>query len=292
MAYSWTMSIGKQDDAIALLKQGMQANPVSYLLTFAYAEIEEQLKNLEEVHTAYNTFIDALHAELEEMDATQRQLVASASVNSIQAAPADQTAFDPNAPPPGLSISTPTGGAASASTTSSQASQHELTMADRRQELGIVWIQYMRFARRAEGLKPARTVFSKARKDKKWVTWEVFEAAGAYLSLLSLPLSFSCASIALRTAPSFTPLCIAPFPSSRSCRVFPTPRARRRQTVAPPCVPLFHSSQTRGSQPATHSPSFTSFFACVPRTEAVIFSHSNFSFSLHARCNSRMIFLF
>ncbi|KZV84585.1 hypothetical protein EXIGLDRAFT_624012 [Exidia glandulosa HHB12029] len=144
MAYSWTMSIGKQDDAIALLKQGMQANPVSYLLTFAYAEIEEQLKNLEEVHTAYNTFIDALHAELEEMDATQRQLVASASVNSIQAA-----------------------------------SQHELTMADRRQELGIVWIQYMRFARRAEGLKPARTVFSKARKDKKWVT-------GAYLCLLSL----------------------------------------------------------------------------------------------------------
>lgn len=29
MAVSWTLSIGKQDDAIALLKQGMQANPVS-----------------------------------------------------------------------------------------------------------------------------------------------------------------------------------------------------------------------------------------------------------------------
>ena len=28
-------------------------------------------------------------------------------------------------------------------------------------------------------IKAARAVFSKARKDKKWVTWEVFEAAGA-----------------------------------------------------------------------------------------------------------------
>ena len=32
MAYSWTMSIGKQDEAIAILKQGMQANPVSYVV--------------------------------------------------------------------------------------------------------------------------------------------------------------------------------------------------------------------------------------------------------------------
>lgn len=36
---------------------------------------------------------------------------------------------------------------------------------------------YMRFARRAEGLKPARSVFGKARKDK-WISWEVYEAAG------------------------------------------------------------------------------------------------------------------
>ena len=39
-------------------------------------------------------------------------------------------------------------------------------------------------------IKAARAVFSKARKEKKWVTWEVFEAAGAYrfytiVSLLS-----------------------------------------------------------------------------------------------------------
>ncbi|EJD42466.1 Suf-domain-containing protein [Auricularia subglabra TFB-10046 SS5] len=173
MAHSWTSRTGKQDDAVVLLKQGMHANPMSYLLTFAYAEVQEQLKNYEEVNATYTKFIDALHAELEEMDAEhQKELAAAAAAEPNNNNASFSAPFDPNAPPPGLSVNSP-----SAATISSQASQHELMIADRRQELGIVWIQYMRFARRAEGLKPARTVFSKARKDKKWVTWEVFEAA-------------------------------------------------------------------------------------------------------------------
>lgn len=40
----------------------------------------------------------------------------------------------------------------------------------------MAWIMYMRFCRRAEGLKSYRAVFAKARKDK-WTTWEVYEAA-------------------------------------------------------------------------------------------------------------------
>ena len=44
-------------------------------------------------------------------------------------------------------------------------------------ELGVVWIMLMRFARRAEGLKPARGVFGRARKDK-YCPWGVYEAAG------------------------------------------------------------------------------------------------------------------
>ena len=53
-------------------------------------------------------------------------------------------------------------------------------LSDRRTEFGLAWIVYMRFARRAEGIKSARTVFGKARKDR-WTPWEVYEAAGSVL---------------------------------------------------------------------------------------------------------------
>jgi cleavage stimulation factor subunit 3 len=39
---------------------------------------------------------------------------------------------------------------------------------------------YMRFARRAEGVKSSRMAFGKARKDR-WAPWEVYEAAGMFL---------------------------------------------------------------------------------------------------------------
>jgi cleavage stimulation factor subunit 3 len=63
-----------------------------------------------------------------------------------------------------------------------QSKSKELT--DRRTEYGVAWIVYMRFARRAENLKSARAVFGKSRRDK-WTPWEVFEAAGARLVILS-----------------------------------------------------------------------------------------------------------
>jgi len=42
--------------------------------------------------------------------------------------------------------------------------------------IGVVWVMYMRFARRAEGMKAARGVFGKARK-LPHLTWHVFEAS-------------------------------------------------------------------------------------------------------------------
>lgn len=68
----------------------------------------------------------------------------------------------------------------------------------RRTELCIAWITYMRFGLRAEGLKAARNIFGKARKDK-WIGWEVYEAAGVLgrtrdcYTTLTLP--FSAASL-------------------------------------------------------------------------------------------------
>lgn len=50
-------------------------------------------------------------------------------------------------------------------------------LVERRKEYGVVYIMYMRFGRRAEGVKSSRAIFARARKDR-WVNWEVYEAAG------------------------------------------------------------------------------------------------------------------
>lgn len=48
---------------------------------------------------------------------------------------------------------------------------------DRKKEYALTYIIYMRFARRAEGVKASRSLFGKARRDK-YASWEVYEAGG------------------------------------------------------------------------------------------------------------------
>ena len=55
--------------------------------------------------------------------------------------------------------------------------------AQRDTKMELLWNRLIEHAEQLadiDKIKAARAVFSKARKDKKWVTWEVFEAAGAY----------------------------------------------------------------------------------------------------------------
>jgi cleavage stimulation factor subunit 3 len=108
----------------------------------------------------FTKFIDVLHGDIEKVEKTATPENSFASNGSIATQPTTS----------------------SASSSSILSPQKEL--ARRRTELGIAWIAYMRFARRAEGLKPARTVFGKARKDK-WISWEIYEAAGT-TSLVTL----------------------------------------------------------------------------------------------------------
>lgn len=50
---------------------------------------------------------------------------------------------------------------------------------ERRKEFGLVYTMFMRFARRAEGLKSSRAVFAKARREAL-IPWEVYESSGTF----------------------------------------------------------------------------------------------------------------
>ncbi|PCH41737.1 hypothetical protein WOLCODRAFT_69750 [Wolfiporia cocos MD-104 SS10] len=169
MAYVYTNSIGKSDEALALLKAGIEANPSSFVLNFAYAEAQELAGNLAEVHTLFDKFIDVLRQDLEAVEA--KVISANSSFSSNGSAPAI-------VPEPADQL--PTGLLSNNSSFTTQVSDEKPSkskeVADRRTEYGIAWIMYMRFARRAEGLKSSRTVFGRARRER-WTPWEVYEAA-------------------------------------------------------------------------------------------------------------------
>ncbi|EMD30950.1 hypothetical protein CERSUDRAFT_60698, partial [Gelatoporia subvermispora B] len=140
MAYTWTNKIGKTQEAIALLKAGIEANPNSFVLNFAYVEALEMQENYEEVHSVFNNFLEALREDLQTLE---QRFLSQCWSNSL---PSDNKNLNPK------------------------------ELADRRTEYGVVWTVYMRFALRAEGVESNRAVFTRARKDY-WTPWGVYEAA-------------------------------------------------------------------------------------------------------------------
>ncbi|KAI0771691.1 hypothetical protein BD413DRAFT_475587 [Trametes elegans] len=179
MAYAWTNSIGKTDEANALLKSGIDANPSSFVLNFAYAEALEVQGNFAEVHATYEKFLDVLRKDLETVEA--RVNSANSSNSSIGSQASQSSLKDSNAMDvtPGLSQSQsqpPSQNSSFATQAGDEKPPKSKELTDKRTDYGIVYIMYMRFGRRAEGLKSARNVFGKARRDR-WTPWEVYEAA-------------------------------------------------------------------------------------------------------------------
>ncbi|EJD00731.1 Suf-domain-containing protein [Fomitiporia mediterranea MF3/22] len=179
MAYSWTNSVGRTDEALQILKAGIEANATSFVLNFALAENMELAKNNAEVHA---TFTKLLQGVLQEIEALDAKITANSNSSSFMEAPpgtastVEQGTEQTEAAPPlsaglnkehSMSVSS-----ASSSEDASLATQ----LRERKQEYGLVYILYIRFAMRSEGLEASRMVFQKARKDK-FTPWEVFEAA-------------------------------------------------------------------------------------------------------------------
>ncbi|KAG5637435.1 hypothetical protein H0H81_004594 [Sphagnurus paluster] len=164
MAYTWTMSVGKPDEAMSILRAGMDANPGSFLLTFAYVEAQEAKKEFADVHTTFDRFLGVLRTELDAIEA--RTKAAEATIAPAGAGPSS-----------GITEAGTQSTNSSFNTQTSEDKPHKSSeLLERRTEYGLAYIVYMRFGRRAEGVKSSRAIFGKARKDR-WAPWQVYEAA-------------------------------------------------------------------------------------------------------------------
>ncbi len=125
--------------------------------------MQESLGKFPEVDKAYDGLLEALHSQLEstevsinvEVEAVKSSIPSTGVINGELSAERDERAKQ-------------------------VLDRRNKELESMKGELGTVWIMLMRFARRAEGLKPARSVFARARKDK-YCHWGVYEAAGEFL---------------------------------------------------------------------------------------------------------------
>ncbi|KAJ7735126.1 Suf-domain-containing protein, partial [Mycena maculata] len=172
MAYSWTASIGRNDEALTILKAGLEANPDSFALTYAYAEFLEKAelkkdqRDYAEVHAVYERFFGVLRANL-------ARLTDAAAAAAAADSPVDEPSGDANGTNGNGNASANGAEAASAP---AAVTQIQAELIDRKRQYSNAWINYMRFARRAQGHKACRDAFGKARKEE-YIGWEVYEAA-------------------------------------------------------------------------------------------------------------------
>lgn len=167
MAYDSTVNArGNRAQATKLLKEGIAANPTSFVLNFAYAEALELEGGggFTAVHELYTTFLAALRTDLERRKDPVD--MPTDGLNSDQESRGAPIAIKP------LIQSTNAFDAHAADRKNPACKDFD----ERRREYGVVWTMYMRFARRAEGVKASRTVFGKARSDLL-APWLVYEAA-------------------------------------------------------------------------------------------------------------------
>ncbi|KAL0062216.1 mRNA 3'-end-processing protein rna14 [Marasmius tenuissimus] len=161
MAYKWLTSIGKNDEAEAQLKLGVEFNPSSFALNFALAEALEAKKEYTEVDAVYNKFISILRDEMNALDTAEKTRLAEQAEVS---APTESNAIALGRPVDQLN-----GGLSNPSSSTSK------EIEERRREYGTVYINYMRFVRRVEGVNATRPLFIKARKDPL-IPWQVYES--------------------------------------------------------------------------------------------------------------------
>jgi cleavage stimulation factor subunit 3 len=134
----------------------------SFLLYLAHAEYLERDRKFKEAHEVFNSFLTTLAQDLENANVIiQTEEILAKALESVQ-------------------------GEVSQLKKSNEAmmNRHE-DMYCQKQSYGVVYIAYLKFTLRSEGLNAFRSIFERAKKDK-WIPWEVFEVAGICLLALSL----------------------------------------------------------------------------------------------------------
>lgn len=144
----------------------------SYTLNFAYAEHLEIKKDKEGVYAVFDKFLAALRKNLEHLEA---QLNSTNSSFESNGSAENRNLLNAG----GVDPSSQSTNASFESTSSDGKPPKAKNFSKLRKEYGLVWIMYLRTARRMDSNQAGRGVFTKVRKDRL-APWETYEANGAF----------------------------------------------------------------------------------------------------------------
>lgn len=180
MASKWAERMAQPDESLTWLKEGRQACPGSFLLSFAHLEALEGRSQTAEAAGIFESLLSHVNAKIDTLNAaTQEQLA------KIDATGAEARAQALAARRAGGEADEMEGEEREEERKREEAreAEKEAVQAESKpkvdalkEEASLVWIKWMHFVRRTEGLRPTRAIFSKARKSPH-CTWQVYVAS-------------------------------------------------------------------------------------------------------------------
>ncbi|KAM0751817.1 Suf-domain-containing protein [Meredithblackwellia eburnea MCA 4105] len=164
--------LGKVEEARGFLQSGLSANPASLLLGYSIVDLDEGRQDYLSCYKVFEGMIDHFHARIATLDSATEKETAEA-LAAYEGHQQQSTEGEAEGE-----------GDEGRQKTLAEKEEIKTSVAAKRQpETDVmkkaaanVWIAHMRFARRAEGVKQARAIFTKARKSPH-LLWQVVEAS-------------------------------------------------------------------------------------------------------------------
>ncbi|CCU98863.1 unnamed protein product [Malassezia sympodialis ATCC 42132] len=182
MAAMYCQSVHRDAEALVWLHEGTEACPWSMLLRFQYAELARAQGKDQDASAALDDLLMYMHHQIDTRLEAQRAACAAVDAETdaereaaLQRRAQDDAPDDDDADKAALAD-------IERRIQETREQRHAKVLADARpgldewrEALSQVWIKYMQLVRRAEGIRPARQVFARARKSPH-CTWQVYEA--------------------------------------------------------------------------------------------------------------------
>ncbi|EST04684.1 Suppressor of forked [Kalmanozyma brasiliensis GHG001] len=181
LASRYLLSTSRGDEAATWLKNGMEACTGSFLLHFAYVELGEARKPTSDCAAVFDGLLNHIHAQIDARQAKLQQdlknVDTEAEMAKAQAASRRTNEGDGDVDVDGeeRERERKAGEQVQARKQALQAAASP-EIEGLKEASALVWIKFMHFLRRTEGIRAARGVFSRARKSPH-CTWQIFEAS-------------------------------------------------------------------------------------------------------------------
>ncbi|KAK0536636.1 mRNA 3'-end-processing protein rna14 [Tilletia horrida] len=178
-ASSYCASVGRSDEAVEWLRDGMKACPGSFLLSFAFVDLQEGRKQTSECSSVLDALLQVVHSKI---DNRLADVAAQCAAIDAEGTAARAALLEAKRKTGAVEDLAGEERELERQQEEKRTERKRVIEAEARPETdelkesaALIWIKHMQFLRRTEGIRSTRALFGKARKSP-YCTWQVWEA--------------------------------------------------------------------------------------------------------------------